>query len=83
MGEYNGWANYETWNVNLWLMNDESAYRRMLSRLSRFEKPISEGDARHIAEHSLGAVKTPDDVRLDDPSIDWGEIVKSILECVE
>ncbi len=23
---YNGWSNYETWVVNLWLGNDESSY---------------------------------------------------------
>jgi len=24
--EYNGWSNYETWNVKLWIDNDQGSY---------------------------------------------------------
>jgi hypothetical protein len=26
MTKYNGWTNYETWNVKLWMDNDEGSY---------------------------------------------------------
>lgn len=29
---YNGWKNYPTWCVNLWLSNDEPLYREALER---------------------------------------------------
>ena len=30
---YNGWKNYETWNVVLWLFNDESIHDNLYGGL--------------------------------------------------
>ena len=40
---YNGWHNYETWNVHLWLTNEEATYRywRALAQLCRREAPTA------------------------------------------
>ena len=31
IGRYNGWHNYETWAVNVWLTNEPDAYERLMS----------------------------------------------------
>ena len=31
MSKYNGWTNWETWNVMLWVTNEEPLYRRVRS----------------------------------------------------
>ena len=64
--EYNGWTNYETWNVGLWLSGDEGLYdvaRRAL-------------DYDHLVEMltSYGSEVTGDGVRWDDPKVNSVEI---------
>lgn len=43
MTDYNGWSNRATWNVNLWLANDEGIYREVnrLQRRHTFEDEAS------------------------------------------
>lgn len=31
-GDYNGWTNYETWLVNVWLTNDPWAYEESMNK---------------------------------------------------
>ena len=61
---YNGWKNYPTWAVNLWLGNDEGLYREALERTeetmssarsarSRLERPYwtqEESYRFHVAD---------------------------------
>jgi hypothetical protein len=62
--KYNGWTNYETWCVNLWLMNDEETYRHWSEetrrhvteapksrRVKEWSYPIREAACCTLAEH--------------------------------
>jgi hypothetical protein len=35
---YNGYKNYETWNVALWIDNDEGLYNRLVAYAKRCKK---------------------------------------------
>ena len=41
---YNGWSNYPTWAVNLWLSNDEGLYNEMTEAVRLVCERITEGD---------------------------------------
>ena len=43
--EYNGWSNYETWLINLWLTNEEPYCREMQRILSSFTRVRDQADA--------------------------------------
>jgi hypothetical protein len=43
---YNGWKNYPTWAVNLWLSNDEPLYREALARTAEIIE-----DPPHVSEY--------------------------------
>lgn len=77
---YNGWANYETWNVHLWVTNDEGAYRSILAYR---EADGGEFDAAGASEcvKCLFPSGTPD---MEGPSdydkVDWVEVAEALNE---
>ena len=61
---YNGWANYETWNVALWLQNDYALYK-FASRYDDYSK--------FVAAIGFGS-ETPDGVSFASPKLNYDEL---------
>lgn len=75
---YNGWANYETWNVSLWLNNDEGLYFAMLDAIRNGARTYE--DVREV----MGLTgETADNVAWDDLALDLGELDGMIAEHAE
>tara|TARA_A100001037_G_scaffold228381_1_gene206435 strand:- start:12 stop:257 length:246 start_codon:yes stop_codon:yes gene_type:complete len=68
---YNGWANYETWNVALWIGNDEGLYN-MARRCVDYKQFAS-----NVSEF---ITQTSDGVSWNDPQLDHEELDEMIDE---
>ena len=71
---YNGWANYETWNVALWLSNDEGMYN--------FARGYSEHGYKSLAHMlvELYGPNTPDGVNWQDSTLDVNELNEMLAD---
>ena len=82
---YNGWKNYETWNVSLYINNEYGMYMTAVDwvkdRLWNNEA-VSYEDFRHVL-NSLYGDKTPDGVWWDDDTLDHEELSEMLLELVD
>ncbi len=75
MSDYNGWASYETWNVALWIQNEEGLYQ-IARRCRNASDPY-----RDVLDYAqLGGGQTPDGVAWMDPEINQGELNNMIAE---
>lgn len=55
----NGWTNYATWNVNLWIDNDEGIYNAKRDLLRRRKRPVTGETVRCFYFNNMGGT-TPD-----------------------
>ena len=73
---YNGWANYATWNVALWISNDEGLYHAAMN----FRHVPAPYQAFADDMRELGALETPDRVAYNDRSLDTDALDEMIRE---
>lgn len=75
----NGWKNYETFNVALWIQNDESLYCIAKESSSYNGFLIQLNDIIQSGDLDF-KVTTPDGVKWNDPKIDVDAIDKIIKD---
>lgn len=63
---YNGWTNYETWNINLWITGDEGFYS--VAKVCKSYEEFIE------LMHEINCYTTPDHVGWDLPCVNRREI---------
>ena len=74
---YEGWKNWETWNVILWIDNEEPLYRSKVAFLRGFcAEDLTADDVEQFCRE-LFPEGTPDMDKTDNGmnAVDWDEIV--------
>jgi hypothetical protein len=79
---YNGWANYDTWNVWLWLMNDEQLYLAVNELVEKHTVYGYVSLIRHLDNLGLIDPETPDGVAWDSDTLDYNELDSAVDDLV-
>ena len=69
--EYNGWENYETWNVALWIDNDEGLYN-IARRCVDYKQFVA-----YVSEFMT---QTPDGVEWNDPKVNVIQLNSEVFD---
>ena len=77
MDSYNGWKNRQTWNVALWINNDESLYRIATGYVKQ-AKRISY--ISFVQYAGLQGYCTPDRIKYDGTRLDYKALTEMLEE---
>ena len=76
---YNGWKNYETWNVSLWINNNEGLYNAAREYMTIMPRPSYEGFIMWAGRQKQ---TTPDGVKWWGPLLDRSELNEMMRELI-
>ena len=79
---YNGWANYETWNVALWIGNDEGLYSMAREYCKTYSdwRGLMASMPEQTGEPAEIYYQTPDNVAWNDSGLDIEALDEMIVE---
>ncbi len=78
---YNGWKNRQTWNVALWINNEEPLYRAAVEFMKNYKggKPYG----AFIQHEGLAGSRTPDNIAWDGTRLDYKALNEMMKEFKE
>jgi hypothetical protein len=77
--EYNGWMNYQSWNVAMWLSNTESLYRSMCRFMQTYDGSHGGSPYRAFIK-KMRLTKTPDRVSYISNLLDYARLDEFMYE---
>ena len=77
---YNGWTNWETWNVALWIGNDPDLYELACDYA---KEGLSYGELVNSLLNVYGSKETPDGCKWDDVNINGIEVNEMMKELID
>jgi hypothetical protein len=90
MADYNGWKNYETWNLKLWLDNDQDTYHYWqhaareafgMGDVEKAKRTLAEQLETHITEDAPQLTGFYSDIlNASIREVAYWEIAESMLE---
>ena len=83
---YNGWKNYETWNVALYLNNDYELYqkaRKFMEKLNKRDWNRENAYRQFIESAHLKTKMTPDCVKYICDELDYAELDAMMWDLID
>jgi hypothetical protein len=74
---YNGWRNYQTWNIALWIGNDEPLYNTAVAYVRQAKRPSY---SRFVEYAGLCGERTPDRISYTGARLDRAALSEMLRE---